>query len=104
MQLLKQGEAVIAMDPRLQRSSASNKAVQKVLNLAFQCLAPVKRLRPSMKNCAEVLWEIRKDYRDRVFSHPPPVSHHSADFPQRDSRKNRHKSYGINNNNKFVSA
>ncbi|CAI8596823.1 unnamed protein product [Vicia faba] len=106
MQLLKQGEEVIAMDPRLRRSSASNKAVQKVLKLAFQCLAPVRRSRPSMKNCAEVLWEIRKEFRDKVFSRPPPASHHSADFPQKDSRKNRRKTFGIEDDKKykFVSA
>lgn len=95
MQLLKQGEVVIAMDPRLKRSPASNKAVQKVLKLAFQCLAPVRRSRPSMKSCAEVLWEIRKDFTDRTSSHTHNASHHSANFPQRDGRKNRHKTYGM---------
>ncbi|KEH34156.1 putative protein kinase RLK-Pelle-RLCK-IV family [Medicago truncatula] len=107
MQLLKQGEAVIAMDPRLRRSSASNKAVQKVLKLAFQCLAPVRRLRPSMKNCQEVLWEIRKEFRDRVSSRPPAIgSHHSSDFPQTDSRKNRRKTFGVAGDKRpqFVSA
>ncbi|KAK2440809.1 calmodulin-binding receptor cytoplasmic kinase [Trifolium repens] len=107
MQLLKQGEAVIAMDPRLRRNSTSNKAVQKVLKLAFQCLAPVRRLRPSMKNCQEVLWEIRKEFRDKGFSRPPPIGpHHSADFPQKDSRKKRHKTFGIEDDKKikFVSA
>lgn len=98
--MLKQGEIVIAMDQRLRRSPASNRAVHKVLKLAFQCLAPVRRSRPSMRNCAEVLWGIRKEFRDKAFSHPPinASHHHSADFPQRDSRKNRHTS------NQFVSA
>jgi serine/threonine protein kinase len=107
MQLLKQGEAVIAMDPRLRRNSTSNKAVQKVLKLAFQCLAPVRRLRPSMKNCQEVLWEIRKEFRDKVFSRSPLIGpHHSANFPQKDSRKKRHKTFGIEDDKKikFVSA
>ncbi|CAK8565869.1 unnamed protein product [Lathyrus sativus] len=106
MQLLKRGEEVIAMDPRLRRSSASNKAVQKVLKLAFQCLAPVRKSRPSMQNCAEVLWDIRKEFREKVFSRPPPASHHSADFPQKDSRKNRRKTFGIEDDKKykFVSA
>ncbi|XP_047169917.1 calmodulin-binding receptor-like cytoplasmic kinase 2 [Vigna umbellata] len=106
MQLLKQGEVVIAMDPRLKRSPASNKAVQKVMKLAFQCLAPVRRSRPSMKSCAEVLWEIRKDFTDRTSSHTHNGSHHSANFPQRDGRKNRHKTYGIEDGKgyKFVSA
>ncbi|XP_058787924.1 calmodulin-binding receptor-like cytoplasmic kinase 2 [Vicia villosa] len=106
MQLLKQGEEVIAMDPRLRRSSASNKAVQKVLKLAFQCLAPVRRSRPTMQNCAEVLWDIRKDFREKVFFRPPLASHHSADFPQKDARKNRRKTFGIEDDKKykFVSA
>ncbi|KAK7305344.1 hypothetical protein VNO77_43249 [Canavalia gladiata] len=106
MQKLKQGEFVIAMDPRLRRSSASNKAVQKVLKLAFQCLAPSRRSRPTMKSCAEVLWDIRKDFRDKASSHPPHGSHHSADFPQRDARKNRRMTYGIGDDKgyKFVSA
>lgn len=89
----KQGEVVIAMDPRLRRSPASNKAVEKVFRLAFQCLAPVRKSRPSMKSCAEVLWGIRKDFRDKAFPHPPLDSHHSANFPQRDARKNGLKSF-----------
>ncbi|KAK7301828.1 hypothetical protein RJT34_12704 [Clitoria ternatea] len=107
MQMLKQGEAVIAMDPRLRRSPASNKAVYKVLMLAFQCLAPMRRSRPSMKSCAEVLWSIRKDFKDKLSSHPPHASHHSADCPQRGTKKNRHMTIGIQDDNKgykFVSA
>ncbi|RDX63435.1 Calmodulin-binding receptor-like cytoplasmic kinase 1, partial [Mucuna pruriens] len=109
MQMLKQGEVVIAMDQRLRRNPASNKAVQKVLKLAFQCLAPVRRSRPSMKSCAEVLWEIRKDFKEKVCSHTPHGSHHSADFPRRDARdirKNRHMNFGTQDGKgyKFVSA
>lgn len=106
LQMLKQGEVVIAMDPRLRRNPASNKAVEKVLKLAYQCLAPSRQSRPTMKSCAEVLWGIRKDFRDKTLSHPPHDSHHSANFPHRDAEKNRQKSFGIEDDGgrKFVSA
>ena len=108
MQMLKQGDAVIAMDPRMRRNPASNKAVENVLKLAYQCLAPVRQSRPTMKSCAEVLWTIRKDFRDNAISHPPSLtSHHSSNFPHRDARKTRHTSFGIEEDDdsyKFVSA
>ncbi|KAG5064076.1 hypothetical protein JHK85_005259 [Glycine max] len=85
MKMLKQGDAVFAMDPRLRRNSASIKAVKQVLKLALQCIAPSKQSRPPMKNCAEVLWDIRKSFRDEANSdHAPLPSHHSANFPQRE--------------------
>ncbi|XP_061368919.1 LOW QUALITY PROTEIN: calmodulin-binding receptor-like cytoplasmic kinase 1 [Gastrolobium bilobum] len=49
MQMMKEGGALFAMDPRLRRSSASNKAVKKVLKLAFQCIASSRQSRPAMK-------------------------------------------------------
>ncbi|KAK7289716.1 hypothetical protein RIF29_03577 [Crotalaria pallida] len=93
MQMWKQGEAVVAMDPRLRRSPASNKAIEKVFRLAHQCLAPSRKSRISMKSCAEVLWGIRKEFRDKAFPNPPLDFHHSADFLGRDVRKNKHKSF-----------
>lgn len=102
--MLKQGDPVFAMDPRLRRSPASNKAVKKVLKLAFQCLAPSKQSRPSMKSCAEILWAIRKAFRDETLSHDPPLpSHHSAIIPQREKL---HISFGIEDDDsyKFISA
>ncbi|OIW02563.1 hypothetical protein TanjilG_24014 [Lupinus angustifolius] len=82
MQVQKEGDAVIAMDPRLRRSPASVKAVNKVLNLAFHCLAPSKQSRPSMKSCAEILWAIRKVFRDETLSYDPTLpSHHPETFP-----------------------
>uniref|UniRef100_M1BKT5 non-specific serine/threonine protein kinase n=1 Tax=Solanum tuberosum TaxID=4113 RepID=M1BKT5_SOLTU len=53
MRILKHGDSVIAMDPRLRRSPASIEAVEKVLKLARQCLAPSRLARPAMKKCAE---------------------------------------------------
>ncbi|MED6113074.1 Calmodulin-binding receptor-like cytoplasmic kinase 1 [Stylosanthes scabra] len=105
MKMLKQGDVVLAMDPRMRRSPASNKAVKKVLKLAFQCLAPSRQLRPFMKSCAEVLWGIRKDFRDEATSNVPPLpSHQSENFPQRG--KNMHMVFGIEDDvsNKFASA
>ncbi|GFZ01643.1 phosphate transporter 4;3 [Actinidia rufa] len=69
LQRLKLGDAVVAMDPRLRRSPASIMVVEKVLKLARQCLAPQRQSRPSMKKCGEILWRIRKDFRDKNLSH-----------------------------------
>lgn len=106
MKRLKEGESVIAMDPRLRRSPASNLVVEELLKLARQCLAPVRQYRPSMKKCAEVLWGIRKDFKEKVSSSSAPFpSHCSANFPATDAKTNRHlfgieeaESYG------FISA
>ncbi|RWR92110.1 calmodulin-binding receptor-like protein cytoplasmic kinase 1 [Cinnamomum micranthum f. kanehirae] len=68
MQKLKEGDVALAMDPKLRKSPAANSAVEKVLKLAADCLAPSKQSRPSMKRCAEVLWGIRRDYREIEFS------------------------------------
>lgn len=104
MQMLKKRDAVFAMDPRLRRSPASIKAVRKVLKLAFQCLAPSRQSRPPMKKCAEVLWGIRKSFRDETTSLTTLPSHHSENFPQRE--KNKHMLFGIEDDDsyKFSSA
>lgn len=68
MQKLKEGDVALAMDPKLRKSPAANSAAEKVLKLAAECLAPSKQSRPSMKRCAEVLWGIRRDYREIEFS------------------------------------
>lgn len=114
MQMLKQGDAVIAMDPRLWRSPASTMAMEKVMKLALQCLAPLRPSRPSMKICAEILWGIRKELRDQALVNVPPLaSHHSANFPNNgddDKKSNKHVSSldddvdGGNNYKQFVSV
>ncbi|KAF4374318.1 hypothetical protein F8388_002216 [Cannabis sativa] len=106
MQKLKHGEPVLAMDPRLRRNPASNMALERVLKLAQECVAPLRNSRPSMKKCGEVLWEIRKEFREKAFpSHPPPTSHHSSNFPQGDPRFTRHVTFGIEDDSyKFISA
>lgn len=58
------GDAISTMDPKLEQTDANNFALEKVLELALQCLAPRKQNRPSMRRCAEILWSIRKDYRE----------------------------------------
>ncbi|KAL2317525.1 hypothetical protein Fmac_031401 [Flemingia macrophylla] len=105
MKMMKHGDAVFAMDPRLRRNPASIKAVKKVLKLALQCVAPSKQSRPRMKNCAEVLWEIRKSFSDEMNSdHPSLPYHHSENFPRRE--KNKHTMFGIedDDSHKFVSV
>lgn len=104
---LNEGEAVIAMDQRLQRSPESVVAVEKVLKLAHLCLAPSRKSRPFMKQCVEVLWNIRKDLRERSNSHSlPPSSPQSANFPERDAKQSLQMSFGVEDGDsyKFISA
>ncbi|XP_050146755.1 calmodulin-binding receptor-like cytoplasmic kinase 2 isoform X2 [Malus sylvestris] len=62
------GDALSILDPRLERTAASNLAIEKILELALQCLAPRRQNRPSMRRCAEILWSIRKDYKEVLAS------------------------------------
>ncbi|KAL8525729.1 hypothetical protein ACS0TY_015102 [Phlomoides rotata] len=87
---LKGGEVVIVMDPRLRRSVASIQAVERVLKLARHCLAPSRISRPSMRKCAEILWGIRKDYKENTTTNgAPSTSFHSADVVERYTRTKR---------------
>ncbi|KAK9940712.1 hypothetical protein M0R45_017357 [Rubus argutus] len=106
IQMLKRGEAILVMDPRLRRSAASTMAMEKILKLAHECLAPLRQSRPSMKKCAEVLWGIRKDFKQKAFPAPPSTSHNSATFPVRDAKMSRQQTFGIQDNDtyKFISA
>ncbi|KAL8027117.1 hypothetical protein ABFX02_14G074600 [Erythranthe guttata] len=99
---LKDGEVVVAMDPRLQRSLASIQAVEEVLKLARQCLASSRISRPSMRKCAEVLWQIRKEYKDKTINN----SLHSATVVERYARSSRRNAFGIDDGDSlmFVSA
>ncbi|KAF9687839.1 hypothetical protein SADUNF_Sadunf02G0134900 [Salix dunnii] len=60
-----EGNAIVILDPKLERSAANNLALEKILELASQCLAPGRQSRPSMRKCAEILWSIRKDYKEQ---------------------------------------
>ncbi|KAE9445562.1 hypothetical protein C3L33_22539, partial [Rhododendron williamsianum] len=71
------GDAILVLDPRLDRSRANNLALEKTLELALRCLAPYKQNRPTMRRCAEILWSIRKDYRELSASDTQSLSSHS---------------------------
>lgn len=58
------GDAILTLDPRLERSAANSLAMEKIYELALQCLAPHRQNRPTMRKCAEILWSIRKNYRE----------------------------------------
>ncbi|KAJ4791970.1 Nodulation receptor kinase-like protein [Rhynchospora pubera] len=49
------------LDPLLEER-IDNELVSRLLNVAFQCAAPTRDDRPTMKEVAEQLWEIRKAY------------------------------------------
>lgn len=60
-----EGNAILILDPKLKCTAANNLALEKILELALQCLAPHRQSRPSMRKCAEILWSIRKDYKEQ---------------------------------------
>uniref|UniRef100_A0A7C8ZJ40 non-specific serine/threonine protein kinase n=1 Tax=Opuntia streptacantha TaxID=393608 RepID=A0A7C8ZJ40_OPUST len=91
---LREGMPVIAMDPRLNRSPASVKAIEKVLQLACECVGPIRQSRPSMKECVEPLWAIRKEFKEgaQLLS---STSQRSVDLLEMDARRKRRNSLGI---------
>ena len=72
------GEAISTLDPKLACDAANILAVDKILELALQCLAPSRQNRPSMKRCAEILWRIRKEYREALASPVSSLSSYST--------------------------
>ncbi|KAJ6821509.1 calmodulin-binding receptor-like cytoplasmic kinase 2 [Iris pallida] len=80
-----EGNVEQTIDPNLPPNAAANFAVEKILELALQCLPPTRQSRPSMKTCAEFLWGIRKDYRELLSSHPLP---HSSSLDSAKEEKN----------------
>ncbi|KAG8391855.1 hypothetical protein BUALT_Bualt01G0230400 [Buddleja alternifolia] len=71
------GDAILTLDPRLMRSPANNLAMEKIFELSFQCLAPHRHNRPTMRKCVEILWSIRKDYKELSTSDVIPLSSNS---------------------------
>ncbi|KAK6162291.1 hypothetical protein DH2020_002132 [Rehmannia glutinosa] len=71
------GDTILALDPRLMRSPANNFAMEKIFELSLQCLSPHRNNRPTMRKCAEILWSIRKDYKELLTSDVIPLSSHS---------------------------
>ncbi|KAK8963260.1 Calmodulin-binding receptor-like cytoplasmic kinase 2 [Platanthera guangdongensis] len=62
------GDAILVLDPNLPETPAATLAVEKILELSLQCLAPTRHNRPNMRSCAEILWCIRKDLRELLSS------------------------------------
>lgn len=83
-------------------------AVEKILGLADVCLAPTRQSRPTMKKCAEILWKIRKDFREKApSSFSSPASASESHDPIGDAKKkSRHISFGNDEGDsyKFTSA
>lgn len=94
MNKLREGMPVLAMDPRLNRSPSSIKVVKNILELAQKCTGPVRQSRPSMKDCVEVLWAIRKELKE-VTQLNYSTSHRSVDLLEKEARKVRQESLGI---------
>jgi hypothetical protein len=69
-----EGDAISILDPKLECSSANHIALEQILELALQCVAPRRQNRPIMRRCAEILWNIRKDYREQSASDLRSVS------------------------------
>nr|GLL25399.1 calmodulin-binding receptor-like cytoplasmic kinase 2 [Ipomoea trifida] len=59
-----EGDAILILDPRLERSAANSMIAERILELALLCLAPHRHSRPAMRKCTEILWSIRKDLSD----------------------------------------
>ncbi|GAB2285774.1 hypothetical protein Dimus_020211 [Dionaea muscipula] len=95
MQKLREGDVVVALDPRVRRTPASVTATEDILKLAYQCLLPTKQPRPSMKKCAEVLWTIRKEFKDKQEAVNHSASPYSAGLLEKDARRKRRQSLGI---------
>ncbi|KAK9074258.1 hypothetical protein SSX86_006855 [Deinandra increscens subsp. villosa] len=57
----KEDLAITVLDPKLERSDANGFVLEKILDLALQCVNSHRKSRPTMRRCVEVLWEIRKD-------------------------------------------
>ncbi|KAF9587640.1 hypothetical protein IFM89_004472 [Coptis chinensis] len=68
------GDGILTLDPMLLRNPSTNLAVEKILELALQCLAPTRQGRPSMRRCAEILCSVRKDFRELSASNLRPLS------------------------------
>ncbi|EEF50557.1 calmodulin-binding receptor-like cytoplasmic kinase 2 [Ricinus communis] len=64
MKKFSEGDAISTLDPRLERTPVNNLLLEKILELALQCLALRRQSRPSMKQCVEILWGIRKDCKE----------------------------------------
>uniref|UniRef100_A0A1J3IKX1 non-specific serine/threonine protein kinase n=1 Tax=Noccaea caerulescens TaxID=107243 RepID=A0A1J3IKX1_NOCCA len=81
-------EVVLVMDPFVKRNRAAIEVAEKMLRLASECVAPTRGTRPSMKDCVEKLWGIRREKKEtRLCSSASASSSSSAthSFVGRDS-------------------
>ncbi|KAI5054856.1 hypothetical protein GOP47_0030001 [Adiantum capillus-veneris] len=62
------GKVMEVLDPRLEKTNAACKVAERVCELAFRCTAPTKQDRPTMKEVAETLWNVRKEYQELLES------------------------------------
>ena len=85
---------VLAMDPKLNRSPGSIKVIENILEIARKCTGPVRQSRPSMKDCVDALWSIRKDFHDGTQLNYS-ASHRSVDILEKEARQIRKESLGI---------
>lgn len=58
-----QGRATEILDVHLVRVPGIDMVAEKLFELAFQCSAPLKSDRPTMKQAGEQLWAVRKSYQ-----------------------------------------
>lgn len=86
MKRFTEGNALKSLDPNLPPTPATSFALEKVFELALQCLAPTRRDRPPMRKCAEVLWAIRKDYRSISTTEQPRLLSRPDRNTSRDGR------------------
>ncbi|XP_015899681.1 calmodulin-binding receptor-like cytoplasmic kinase 2 [Ziziphus jujuba] len=68
MKMFSDGDATSTIDPKLEKTEVNYLTIEKLFELALQCLAPRRQNRPSMRKCAEILWSIRRDYRETAVS------------------------------------
>ncbi|KAE8662474.1 Calmodulin-binding receptor-like cytoplasmic kinase 2 [Hibiscus syriacus] len=87
MEMFNDGAAIAALDPSLQLTTGTNLAIEKILELALQCLAPRRHNRPSMRKCGEILWSIRKDYRETIGNGLRSYSSNSREVVQSEECK-----------------
>ncbi|XP_024012711.1 calmodulin-binding receptor-like cytoplasmic kinase 1 isoform X1 [Eutrema salsugineum] len=85
---LKNDEAVLVMDPLLKRNRAAIEVAEKMLRLASECVSQTRGTRPSMKECVEKLWAIRREMKETMICSSASVSSSSSathSFVGRDS-------------------
>ncbi|KAJ7957677.1 Kinase family protein [Quillaja saponaria] len=65
LRMYHEATVVELVDPLMQET-VNAEIVRKMVDLAFQCVAPIRADRPDMKSVGQQLWAIRADYLKRV--------------------------------------